>query len=109
MRGAFIQASVTEFDGATISKGVRYTRMSELVTQYGDLPLGTTDVSVVAIAERFERQRQEAVTGIVVMPRRSPQFGAGWGKKNPGVPPLPRAPGFTGIVGVEAPPPARPE
>lgn len=31
-----------------------YARMSELVAQYGDLPLGTTDASVVAIAERFD-------------------------------------------------------
>jgi predicted nucleic acid-binding protein len=28
-------------------------RMSELVRQYGDFPLGTTDASVVAIAERL--------------------------------------------------------
>jgi predicted nucleic acid-binding protein len=28
-------------------------RMAELVRRYGDLPLGTTDASVVAIAERF--------------------------------------------------------
>lgn len=30
-----------------------YSRMSELVEQYADLPLGTTDASVVAIAERL--------------------------------------------------------
>jgi uncharacterized protein len=28
-------------------------RMSELVRRYGDLPLGTTDASVVAVAERI--------------------------------------------------------
>jgi predicted nucleic acid-binding protein len=28
-------------------------RMSELVRQYGDFPLGTTDASVVAVAERL--------------------------------------------------------
>jgi predicted nucleic acid-binding protein len=28
--------------------------MAELVTTYGDLPLGTTDASVVAIAERLK-------------------------------------------------------
>lgn len=28
-------------------------RMAELVLQYGDLPLGTTDASVIAIAERL--------------------------------------------------------
>lgn len=30
-----------------------YTRMGELVEQYADLPLGTTDASVVALAERL--------------------------------------------------------
>jgi predicted nucleic acid-binding protein len=31
-----------------------YARMAELVTTYGDLPLGTTDASVVALAERLK-------------------------------------------------------
>jgi uncharacterized protein len=30
-----------------------YARMSELVVKYGSLPLGTTDASVIAIAERL--------------------------------------------------------
>ncbi|MFL5911489.1 MAG: type II toxin-antitoxin system VapC family toxin [Gaiellaceae bacterium] len=30
-----------------------FSRMAELVRRYGDLPLGTTDASVVAIAERL--------------------------------------------------------
>ncbi|WP_239029043.1 PIN domain-containing protein [Pseudonocardia acidicola] len=30
-----------------------YRRVSELVTTYGDLPLGTTDATVVAPAERL--------------------------------------------------------
>ncbi|MFG1928071.1 type II toxin-antitoxin system VapC family toxin [Cryptosporangium sp. NPDC048952] len=30
-----------------------YRRMAELVVQYGDLPLGTTDASVIALTERF--------------------------------------------------------
>jgi uncharacterized protein len=30
-----------------------YRRMAELVRQYGDLPLGTTDASVIATAERL--------------------------------------------------------
>ena len=30
-----------------------YARMSELVEQYDDLPLGTTDASVIAVAERL--------------------------------------------------------
>lgn len=29
------------------------SRMAELVRQYGDLPLGTTDASVIAVAERL--------------------------------------------------------
>src|SRR5688572_23341575 len=43
--GDFIPVELTQPD---------YGRMSELVAQYGDLPLGTTDASVVAIAERFD-------------------------------------------------------
>jgi len=31
-----------------------YARMAELVVTYGDLPLGTTDASVIAIAERLK-------------------------------------------------------
>ena len=31
-----------------------YTRMADLVVTYGDLPLGTTDAAVVAIAERLK-------------------------------------------------------
>lgn len=31
-----------------------YTRMAELVTQYANLPLGTTDAAVVATAERLQ-------------------------------------------------------
>jgi predicted nucleic acid-binding protein len=32
---------------------VDFVRMAELVRRYGDLPLGTTDASVVALAERL--------------------------------------------------------
>jgi predicted nucleic acid-binding protein len=31
-----------------------YARMAELVDRYGDLPLGTTDASVIAVAERLK-------------------------------------------------------
>lgn len=31
-----------------------YARMADLVEQYGDLPLGTTDAAVVAVAERLD-------------------------------------------------------
>ena len=40
------------------------TRMAELVRQYGDLPIGATDASVVAIAERL------GVTEIATLDRR---------------------------------------
>ena len=33
---------------------VDFARMADLVTQYADLPLGTTDASVIAIAERLD-------------------------------------------------------
>jgi predicted nucleic acid-binding protein len=32
---------------------VDYARAAELVERYGDLPLGTTDATVVAVAERL--------------------------------------------------------
>jgi predicted nucleic acid-binding protein len=41
-----------------------YARMAELVRRYGDLPLGTTDASVIAIAERLD------VTEIATLDRR---------------------------------------
>jgi uncharacterized protein len=31
-----------------------YARMADLVSKYGSLPLGTTDASVIAIAERLK-------------------------------------------------------
>ena len=31
-----------------------YARMAELVDQYADLPLGTTDAAVIAVAERLD-------------------------------------------------------
>jgi predicted nucleic acid-binding protein len=43
--GAFSAVELTASD---------YARMAELVVTYGDLPLGTTDASVVAIAERLK-------------------------------------------------------
>jgi predicted nucleic acid-binding protein len=41
-----------------------YARMAELVLTYGDLPLGTTDASVIAIAERLK------VTDVATLDRR---------------------------------------
>lgn len=42
--GDFTPVDLTRFD---------YLRMSELVEQYADLPLGTTDAAVLALAERL--------------------------------------------------------
>ena len=41
--GDFETVDVTAYD---------YRRMADLVVQYGDLPLGTTDASVIAMARR---------------------------------------------------------
>lgn len=41
---SFELASLTQLD---------MTRVAELVARYDDLPLGTTDASVIALAERF--------------------------------------------------------
>ena len=41
-----------------------FARMAELVRRYGDLPLGTTDASAVAVAERLD------VTEVATLDRR---------------------------------------
>ena len=41
-----------------------YARMAELIEQYQSLPLGTTDASVIALAERY------AITEIATLDRR---------------------------------------
>ena len=47
--------SLAAGDFATVELTIAdYARMAELVVAYGDLPLGTTDASVIAIAERFK-------------------------------------------------------
>lgn len=49
----FLQA-VADGDFSAVELTARdYRRMSELVLQYADFPLGTTDAAVVAVAERF--------------------------------------------------------
>jgi predicted nucleic acid-binding protein len=53
--GDFTLVDVTVADSA---------RMAELVRRYGDLPLGTTDASVVAVAERL------GITEIATLDRR---------------------------------------
>jgi predicted nucleic acid-binding protein len=56
--GARVEAvflrSMAEGDFETVDVTAHdYRRMADLVVQYGDLPLGTTDASVIAIAERL--------------------------------------------------------
>jgi len=47
--------SLADGDFATVElTPADYARMADLVLTYGDLPLGTTDASVVAIAERLK-------------------------------------------------------
>ncbi|HET9894096.1 MAG TPA: PIN domain-containing protein [Streptosporangiaceae bacterium] len=41
-----------------------FARMADLVVTYGDLPLGTTDASVVAVAERLK------ITDVATLDRR---------------------------------------
>lgn len=41
-----------------------YARMAQLVLKYHDLPLGTTDASVVAVAERLK------ITDVATLDRR---------------------------------------
>jgi predicted nucleic acid-binding protein len=43
--GDFVAVELTTAD---------YARMAELVVTYGDLPLGTTDASVIAVADRLK-------------------------------------------------------
>jgi predicted nucleic acid-binding protein len=46
--------SIAEGDFAAVDLTLAdYARMADLVAQYGDLPLGATDASVVAVAERL--------------------------------------------------------
>jgi uncharacterized protein len=47
--------SLAEGDFAAVDlTAADYARMAELVDTYGDLPLGTTDASVIAVAERLK-------------------------------------------------------
>jgi uncharacterized protein len=47
--------SLAEGDFAAVDlTATDYARMAELVDTYGDLPLGTTDASVIAVAERLK-------------------------------------------------------
>jgi len=47
--------SLAEGDFAAVDlTAADYARMAELADTYGDLPLGTTDASVIAVAERLK-------------------------------------------------------
>jgi predicted nucleic acid-binding protein len=52
-----------DFDPVDLTAG-DYARMSELVDEYADLPLGTTDAAVVAVAERL------GITEVATLDRR---------------------------------------
>ena len=53
VEAAFLEAIANhDFEAVTL-EDVDLARMAELVRQYDDLPLGTTDASVIAIAERL--------------------------------------------------------
>lgn len=53
VEAAFLQSMANgDFEPADLT-GEDYARMADLVTSYADLPLGTTDASVIALAERF--------------------------------------------------------
>jgi integrase len=53
-----------------------FARMADLVVTYGDLPLGTTDAAVVAVAERLK------VTDVATLIRRNPCRIDGAGKED---------------------------
>jgi hypothetical protein len=53
VEAAFLR-SLADGDFAAVElTRIDYVRMAELVGQYANLPLGTTDASVVAVAERL--------------------------------------------------------
>jgi predicted nucleic acid-binding protein len=49
----FLRSMAEGTFGSTDLTIADFARMTDLVTQYGDLPLGTTDASVIAVAERL--------------------------------------------------------
>lgn len=54
LESAFLQAlGDGDFEPVPLEP-VDFTRMAQLVSQYRDLPLGTTDASVLALAERLD-------------------------------------------------------
>lgn len=64
-REALFLRAIAQGDFQTIDLTTAdYERMAELVEQYADLPLGTTDASVIALAERFN------ITEVATLDRR---------------------------------------
>lgn len=54
VEAAFLQSLADgDFEPVDLTRA-DYARMAELVEQYANLPLGTTDASVVAVAERLD-------------------------------------------------------
>lgn len=64
-REALFLRAVAQGDFQTIDlTAADYERMADLVEQYADLPLGTTDASIIALAERLN------VTEVATLDRR---------------------------------------
>jgi predicted nucleic acid-binding protein len=53
VEAAFLRSLANGDFGTVAPIATDYARMADLVIRYGDLPLGTTDAAVVAIAERL--------------------------------------------------------
>jgi predicted nucleic acid-binding protein len=77
VEAGFLQSlSAGDFEPVELTR-LDYARMSELVTQYADLGLGTTDASIVALAERLnivEIATLDRRHFSVVRPRHTPAF-----------------------------------
>ncbi len=77
VEAAFLQSLADgDFEPVDLTRA-DYTRMAELVEQYANLPLGTADASVVAIAERLDVAEVATLDRkdfSVVRPRHVPAF-----------------------------------
>ncbi len=57
VEAAFLDAVGDGDFEVVVAEPADFTRMAELVRRYGNLPLGTTDASVIAMAERLGLHR----------------------------------------------------
>lgn len=77
VEAAFLQSlAAGDFEPVDLTRA-DYARMAELVEQYANLPLGTTDASVVAVAERLDVAEVATLDRkdfSVVRPRHVPSF-----------------------------------